>query len=39
MAVTPCDVCGSLAQVLRAAERRPQRKLTAVERRRLLSGG
>jgi WD40 repeat protein len=39
MAVTPCDVCGSFAQVLRKAEGRPERKLTAVERRRLLSGG
>ena len=36
MAVTQCDACGAFEQVLRAAERRPQRKLTAAERERLL---
>ena len=37
--VFPCDVCGSKAQVLRAAQRRVKRELTAAELRRYDPGG
>ena len=37
--VFPCDVCGSKAQVLRAAQRRVTRELTAAELRRYDPGG
>jgi len=35
--VTPCEVCGSLADVLKVARSRPVRALSPAERRRLLS--
>jgi WD40 repeat protein/DNA-binding SARP family transcriptional activator len=39
MRITPCEVCGTLEELLRVARTRAQHKLTAAERRRLLPGG
>jgi WD40 repeat protein/DNA-binding SARP family transcriptional activator len=39
MRITPCDVCGTLADALRAARARAQHKLSAAERQRFLPGG
>jgi WD40 repeat protein len=36
MRITPCDVCGTLEDTLRAARTRAQHKLSAAERQRLV---
>jgi WD40 repeat protein len=37
--VTPCEVCGTLSEVLRLARTRAERELSRVERQRLLPSG
>jgi len=36
--ITPCEVCGTMADVLKLARSRPARALSTAERQRLLSG-